>query len=194
MMMRRAFGVLVMVIAPITMASGQSAAAPTALPAATNPVPDSFQGITLGMELDAVKNALKGNALFNYRGDPDVSMLPSPNENLIETAGYSYITRAFFQFYDKKLYTMIFMLDPTELSYYTMYTTLEAKYGAPVSLSPDAVVWESSTVRLSLERPLSVKYIDLGVFDKLDSIMSDLPSGVKLTKSCNGEAAYWANY
>jgi len=166
-MMRRAFGVLVMVIAPITMASGQSAAAPTALPAATNPVPDSFQGITLGMELDAVKNALKGNALFNYRGDPDVSMLPSPNENLIETAGYSYITRAFFQFYDKKLYTMIFMLDPTELSYYTMYTTLEAKYGAPVSLSPDAVVWESSTVRLSLERPLSVKYIDLGVFDKL---------------------------
>lgn len=130
-------------------------------------VPDSFREIRLGMTLDEVKNALEKDPYFNYRGPPDVSMLASPDENLIETTGYSFISRAFFQFYEKKLYIMILMLNPSEISYYSMYTTLTAKYGPSSSLSPEEVVWESPQYRLSLERPLSVKYIDRTVFDRL---------------------------
>ena len=136
----------------------------TATPA---PVPDSFRQIRLGMTIDEVELALKQDPYFDYRGPPDLSMLASPNENLIETKGYSFISRAFFQFYDKKLYIMTLMLDPSAISYYSMYTTLIAKYGQSTSLSPEEVVWESATYRLSLERPLSVKYIDKSVFDRL---------------------------
>lgn len=119
------------------------------------------------MTVDEVETALKQDPYFDYRGPPDLSMLASPNESLIETQGYSFIRRAFFQFYDKKLYIMTLMLNPSEISYYTMYTTLIAKFGQSTSLSPEEVVWESTDYRLSLERPLSVKYIDKSVFDRL---------------------------
>ena len=142
------------------------ASAPSPVPAPV-PVPDNFRNIHLGMTLDQVKSALLKDPYFNYKGPPDVSMLASPDENLIETSGYSFISRAFFQFYQKKLYIMILMLNPREISYYTMYTTLRTKYGPSTSLSPDEVVWESPRVRLSLERPLSVKYIDRSVFNRL---------------------------
>ncbi len=151
--------------------TGQSAqtgqpgqAAPTPQPA---PVPDSFRKIRLGMTISEVESVLKNDPYFDYKGPPDVSMLAAPDENLIETTGYSFISRAFFQFYQKKLYTMILMLNPQEISYYTMYTTLSEKYGPSSSLSPDEVVWESAKYRLSLERPLSVKYIDMSVFNHL---------------------------
>lgn len=130
-------------------------------------VPDSFREIRLGMTISEVEAALKKDPYFDYQGPPDVSMLSNPDENLIETNGYSFISRAFFQFHEKKLYTMILMLNPNEISYYTMYTTLVAKYGEPSSLSPEEVVWESADHRLSLERPLSVKYIDRSVFNRL---------------------------
>ncbi len=138
-----------------------------AVPAGAAPVPDGFRAIALGMSLDAVKAALQKDTYFDYRGDPDVSMLQKPEDNLIDCAGYSYITRAFFQFHDKVLYTFILELNPAEISFYSVYTQLTEKYGAPESLSPSAVVWQSDRYRLSLERPLSVKYIDRKVFDQL---------------------------
>ena len=119
------------------------------------------------MTISEVESVLKNDPYFDYTGPPDISMLATPDENLIETTGYSFISRAFFQFYQKKLYTMILMLNPQEISYYTMYTTLSEKYGPSSSLSPDEVVWESPKYRLSLERPLSVKYIDMSVFNHL---------------------------
>ena len=45
-----------------------------------------------------------------------------------------------------------------------MFSALSAKYGPPASLSPQETVWQSDAVRFSLERPLTVKYIDLKVF------------------------------
>ena len=58
-------------------------------------------------------------------------------------------------------------LDPKRLDWYTMYTTLSARYGEADSVSPAGAVWSSGEVRLSLERPLTVKYIDRPVFERL---------------------------
>ncbi|MBN1835858.1 MAG: hypothetical protein JW820_08400 [Spirochaetales bacterium] len=131
------------------------------------PRPDGFSSIRLGMELDTVKELLQQDPLFAYRGDPDVSLLPQPQQTLIECAGTTYIRRAFFQFHERSLYIMILALDPARLDYYTVYSTLKAKYGDPDRLDPSESVWEFEGLRLSLERPLSVKYIDTGVFQRL---------------------------
>lgn len=146
---------------------GGATSAASAAPGKPATVPQQFRNIRLGMTLDQVKSALLKDPYFDYKGPPDVSMLASPDENLIETSGYSFISRALFQFYQKKLYIMILMLNPQEISYYTMYTTLRKKYGPSTSLSPDEVVWDSPQVRLSLERPLTIKYIDMSVFNRL---------------------------
>jgi hypothetical protein len=139
------------------------------LPAFSQPAaaPRGFRGIELGMELDQVKERLAGDALFDYRGDPDVSLLPTPQQTLIEVTGSSFIRRAFFQFHERKLYVLILVLDTQRLDYFTMYSTLTGKYGDCTRLDPTEAVWEFAGMRLALERPLSVKYLDMQVFDAL---------------------------
>ncbi len=130
-------------------------------------IPDHFGKIYLGMTMDEVKEALKADRNFNFTGDPDISILHRPNETLIECNGTFYISRAVFQFYKGKLYTMILFLDSEEIDYYGMFTTLSKKYGDPKTLSPGEAVWKSKKYMLALERPLSVKYMDEEVLNAI---------------------------
>jgi len=131
------------------------------------PIPKGFRSIQLGMTLEEVKQALLEEPYFNYRGDPDVSLLAEPNKTVIETDGAVYIERGFFQFHENSLYIINLFLSRDEIDHYSMFTTLKEKYGNPLSLSPEAVIWEDEIVRLSLERPLTVKYIEKEVFQAL---------------------------
>lgn len=143
----------------------QSAAGSSSAPsAAASPPPVGFRALTLGMSLDQVKSALQADTLFRYRGDPDVSFLPQTSQYLIECEGMSYIRRAYFQFADGRLFIMILVLDEQKLDHYSMFQALSAKYGPPTSLSPQEAVWQSDPVRFSLERPLTVKYVDAKTF------------------------------
>jgi len=148
-----------LVLALLPAAAGAQAAAPS-----ITPPPSSFRTVALGMTVNEVKEALRKDALYRYRGDPDVSFLPLSSETLIECEGLSYLSRAYFQFAEGKLYVLILVLDQRKLDHYSLFTAFTAKYGEPVSFNPTEAVWQSGTVRFSLERPLTVKYIDRGVF------------------------------
>jgi hypothetical protein len=129
--------------------------------------PRGFRGIELGMHIDKVKKLLLDDPYFNYRGDPDVSFLPESQNSLIECRGNAFIERAYFQFNEEKLFTIIIELNQEKLDYYTMFTTLTGKYGNSTSLDPTEAVWIFSDVRMSLEKPLTIKYIDRIVFEEL---------------------------
>lgn len=131
------------------------------------PLPAAFRGLRLGMEIEAVKENLKEDGYFHYRGEPDVTLLPRPNYSVIECEGASFIKRGFFQFHEKKLFIIILLLNNEKIGYYSLYTTLREKYGEPDYLDPEQMVWENEEVRMSLERPLQVKYIDRDVFETL---------------------------
>ena len=81
-------------------------------------LPTEYRSIRLGMDIDAVKEALKQDAVFGYRGERDVSLLPTENRSLIESAGSYFISRSWFQFYKDNLYTMIFKLNTDTVDYY----------------------------------------------------------------------------
>ena len=130
-------------------------------------LPSSYRGIALGMSLDEVKAALLKESIFGYRGDRDVSFVPGGERQLIETSGPSFIRTAWFQFYDGKLYNMSFALDSGRIDYFTLFSSLTEKYGEPQELSPSSAVWLSDAVRLSLERPLTIKYIDAATFSSI---------------------------
>ena len=130
-------------------------------------LPSGFRSIHLGMGVDDIKNKLTADPYFNYRGDPDVSLLPEPEQILIRCSGNSYIKYGYFQFYKGKLFSIILELNMNKIDYYSVYTTLSGKYGNPDSLSPKEAVWKSEKVRLSLEKPLTVKYIDEKTFKSL---------------------------
>ena len=135
--------------------------------AQNEPIPRGFRNIQLGLALVEVQQLLIQDANFSYRGEPDVSLLPAGDNRVIESGGYSYIRRAWFQFRDETLFSITLVLNPDQLDHYGMYTTLVERYGEPVSLSPRVVVWESEETRLTLERPLSVRYVDRSGFDEL---------------------------
>jgi len=152
-----------------TAPSGESAAGGTTADESATDVaaPKGFAAIEMGMELSRVKELLKQDPQFNFRGAPDVSMLARPNESLIETKGITFIDRAYFQFYEGRLYTIIIALNQDRLDHYSMYTELIERYGKPATLDPTEAVWEFESIRMVLERPLSVKYIDTLVFGEI---------------------------
>lgn len=131
------------------------------------PLPDGYDGIQLGMAIETVKEMLMSSSGFSYRGEPDVSMSPVRKQTVIDCDGVLYIDRGYFQFEDDRLYIITMVMDPEFIDHYSIYTAFREKYGEPEYLDPQKTVWEDGSVRISLERPLSLKYIDIEVFDNL---------------------------
>jgi hypothetical protein len=128
--------------------------------------PRSFRGIFLGIGLEPLKEAIRNDGVFNFREDRDVSFLPSDQEQtLVETQGFGFIRRAFFQLRYGEVFIMSFTLDTSLVDHYSVFTAFVNRYGEPSSLSPREAVWETDTTRVSIERPLTVKYIDKYNFD-----------------------------
>lgn len=144
----------------------EQAAETTETPAKAD-LPTEYRSISLGMSIDAVKEALKKDTVFGYRGERDVSMQLTENRSLIESHGTSFISRSWFQFYKDNLYTMIFKLNTDRIDYYSVYSVFCEKYGEPSSITPQRAVWENEHTRTVIERPLIVKYIDMTVFNEL---------------------------
>jgi len=159
---------------PVVLAQDAAAGAASAQGASeeVKELPKQFRKIVLGMSLDDLKAALEEdsqgeNKLFNFRGDRDVSFLPAREESLIETSGSSFVKRAFFQLRDGALFIMAFTLNTNMMDHYSVFTDLVTKYGPPTYLDPKEAVWETEELRLSIERPLTVKYIDKKVFNDI---------------------------
>ncbi len=132
-------------------------------------LPDGYGPVKLGMDVDSVKEALKKNQNFGYRGDRDVSLTPITKDILIETDGannpYSFFGRCTFQFVDDKLATISISLNPERIDHYSVFSKLCEKYGNPASISPAKSQWSDDSVIFSLERPLTLKYMDAKVFE-----------------------------
>ncbi|HOX31975.1 MAG TPA: hypothetical protein PLB91_06565 [Spirochaetales bacterium] len=173
--------------APAALPGAEAAPAPSA-PAAQAAeggeaaVPSSFRGIELGMERDEVIAALKKDPVYAFRGPEDVSLLPSPNQSLIDVSGLSFVKRAFFQFYEGKLWAIIVQLNPDKIDHYSVYTSLSAKYGEPGLLDPKESRWEDGSTRLSLERPLSLRYLDMKAYAKLRELSAARESADELDR------------
>jgi hypothetical protein len=148
-------------------------------------LPRVFRTIRLGMSLEELKTALQGDRLYNFRGDRDVSFLPAAargretalEQNLVETTGSSFIRRAFFQLRESELFIMAFALDTALVDHYSVFTGFVQKYGEPASLDPKQAVWETETTRIAIERPLTVKYIDMRIFNEIIGESSLVESG-----------------
>ncbi|MDR2952614.1 MAG: hypothetical protein LBU82_05170 [Treponema sp.] len=140
-------------------------------------LPRQFRALSLGMSMDALKENLLKDNLFNFRGDRDVSFLPAREQSLVETAGSSFIKRAFFQLRDGAVFIMAFSLNTEIMDHYSVFTQLAEKYGEPSYLDPREAVWETDDTRIAVERPLTVKYIDKKVFNDIINESGLIESG-----------------
>ncbi|GMO20194.1 MAG: hypothetical protein Pg6A_07040 [Termitinemataceae bacterium] len=165
--MNKRFFTILLLFAVLLSAHAQEDAASTPEAAAASELPNSFRQFSIGMNIDSLKTALKDDSLFVFRGDQDVSYLPVTEQNLVESAGSSYIKRAFFQLKDNAVFIMAFTMNTELIDHYSIFMSFVKKYGQPSVLNPKEAIWESESVRISIERPLVVKYIDKKVFNTL---------------------------
>ncbi len=156
-------------------------------PAYAQKLSRGYGGVELGMTVEQTKAKLKENSDFGYTGDRDVSLLPGENRTLIETdavSGHSFgfLERCWFQFYDDSLYIITININQELMDHYSVFTALCKKYGDPVSLSPEKSVWKDENYSMSLERPLTLKYVNQKVFEDLQNKSLVSPSGREITR------------
>jgi hypothetical protein len=134
------------------------------------PLPRAFDGFSLGMSLDELKEALRNNNHYNFR-DADVSFPPVREETVVETPGVptTFVSRALFQLQGGQVFAMTFTFNRLLMDHYSIFTSFVKKYGEPLDLDPKRAVWESDdgATRVTIERPLAVMYLDLRVFNEL---------------------------
>jgi len=166
----RSSGLILALFLSASLLFGQTKAPLTEAPPSETPQaknPRNFRALSLGMNLEDLKKALTADEIFSFRGDRDVSLLPSSDQTLIETTGYSFIRRAFFQLRNDSLFMMAFSLDSDKIDHYSIFTAFISDYGEPAELNPQQAVWLFPDTRLAIERPLTVKYIDRAVLDTM---------------------------
>lgn len=135
-------------------------------------LPFGYKNIRLGMSLDEVKECLLKDYQFGYRGDRDVSLMPDHQKILIETdtfrtAPSSFLDKCWFQFYEDKLYIITINVKQSKMDHYSIFSTLTKKYGNPTSFNPEKSEWQDDKVIFCLERPLTLKYTDKKVYEKI---------------------------
>ena len=148
-------------------------------------LPTGYKNIFLGMSLQQTKDELIKNHDFGYKGDRDVSLIPGTNQKLIETDTLKHRTspflkRRWFQFSDDKLFTIIINLNSEKIDYYSILMKLKEKYGEPKDVTPQRILWKDENTTLSLEKPLSLKYMDNKTYDELQK-SSDIQLSAKET-------------
>ena len=127
-------------------------------------LPSGFQDLNIGDSFDNVKDKLKkDNQLFNYKEEDVVFDESSRSKNIISSLGYGFLKNAVFQFNKEKLYTMSFYLDSSKIDYFSLSKSFKDKWGIPSEVTPNNFMWENNSVRILLEKPLIVRYIDLSV-------------------------------
>ena len=156
-------------------------------PASAQKLSRGYGGVELGMTVEQTKAKLKENSDFGYTGDRDVSLLPGENRTLIETdavSGHSFgfLERCWFQFHNDSLYIITININQELMDHYSVFTALCKKYGDPVSLSPEKSVWKDENYSMSLERPLTLKYVNQKVFEDLQNKSLVSPSGREITR------------
>ncbi len=150
-------------------------------------LPHGYKDILLGMSLEETKETLVKDPDFGYHGDRDVSLIPNSSKTLIETdattgLGSNFLTRCWFQFSFDELYIITINVNPEKMDYYSIFTKLKEKYGEPTSFNPQAATWKDNDVTMSLEKPLTLKYIDNKIFEQTQNYSNIQKSPTEITR------------
>ena len=125
------------------------------------PLLRGYRQIVLGRSFAEVEQLLYEESSFFYRGEPDVSLRPSDGNTVIDARGRGFVARGVFYFVDDALYSLNLYLNRASIDYFQLYERLRARYGEPDDLNPRLAVWDDERTRIELEKPLTVRYIDL---------------------------------
>lgn len=142
---------------------------------------NGYKGIELGMPMEAVRELLVKSPEFNFIKEEVLTIRIEPDKEILSTEGRGFIIEGYFHFYHDRLYQITLKLSEKKIGYYLLLKRLTNKYGNPTGFSPQKASWENEIVRIVIEKPCTIKYIDLpvwsgfaGLNEKPDNIMEEV--------------------
>lgn len=139
------------------------------------PLSDGYKDIKLGMNKEAVQNILMKSIEFNYKKEEILTFRLEPDTDIISTEGYGYILNAYFHFHQDQLFQIILKLSESKIGYYYLLKNFTTRYGKSTNLSPTRSIWDNDKVRIIIEKPCTLKYVYLPVWNELlnEDVTSD---------------------
>lgn len=134
-------------------------------------LPEGFKNIRLGMTKEEVEELLKTSIDFENREEV-LTIRIEPDKQIITSEGYGYILIGYFHFSENSLYQIFIKVDHNKVGYYNLLKNFTEKYGDPTEFEPKRATWENDKVRLIIEKPGTLRYILLPVWNQL--LKSDL--------------------
>ena len=132
-----------------------------------SPFPLGFLSIKLNMNKENVIVRLSKESIFDTSDQEKLSFRNEPDKEILKIRGINFIKMAYFHFYNDILFQITLDLDMNKISYYDVLIKLQNKYGKPIKFTPETANWENNTIKLSLQRPVILKYISINISKEL---------------------------
>jgi hypothetical protein len=133
------------------------------------PLNNGYKNIKLGMTQSEVKKILQNSPDFVAVKEEILSIRISPDTEIISTEGTGFIQLAYFHFNEDRLYQIFLKIDENKVGYYYLLQNLTKKYGKTAGFSPDRVYWEDHDTKIILEKPCSLKYFHMSIWNSIKS-------------------------
>ena len=128
---------------------------------------EGYKEIKLGMVMTEVESLIKSSPEF-YSGREEVlSIRLEPDTQIITAEGTGFIKIAYFHFNEDKLFQIFLILSEKKIGYYTLLKRLTTKFGTPSDLDPLRAYWQNATVKIVIEKPCTIKYLYLPIWNTL---------------------------
>lgn len=131
------------------------------------PLSDGYKDIKLGMSKETVQNILIKSSEFNYKKEEILTFRLEPDTDIISTEGYGYILIAYFHFHNDQLFQIILKLSEDKIGYYYLLKNFTDRFGKSTNLSPTRSIWDNEKIRIVIEKPCTLKYVYLPVWNGL---------------------------
>lgn len=126
-----------------------------------------YKDIKLGMKKEEVSNLLKKSLEFDAKREEILSVRLEPDTEIITVKGYGFINTGYFHFNKDKLFQIFLKFDEKKIDYYALLKNNTLKFGSPKRFEPGRAIWENSEINIVIEKPSSIKYIYLPVWNEL---------------------------
>ena len=130
-------------------------------------IPKGYRSIKLNMNKEQVISQLKKESIFDTSDQEKLTFRNEPDKEILKTNGVNFIKMAYFHFHNNVLYQITLDIDQNKLSYNDILMTLQNKYGKPINFSPGTADWENDAVKLSLQRPVMIKYYSIKIIKEI---------------------------
>lgn len=134
-----------------------------------NRLSTGYRGVLLGMSLKKVREILKKDRLLEIDIRTDFGDLDEEPYHVLRARNVPYIKSVYYQFgttqsVKRKLFAIIIHFNKRYNSFHMLYNKMKKKYGEAKLLTPRMAIWENTKVKIMINSPSTVKFIDLKLY------------------------------